>query len=199
MASPASIPTAPYDRRAIQDALHDWFSSTTGLGSDRVWWAGQDVVETEWPFGTLSWLSTSPVGVDGDGTTALFSNDALPVDTPDVRLHAEGWRIVTIAVAAFSDPRGQPEMDAFSMVDSAIAKLRLTTVRGALQAAGIGILSTTGTSLVAPGHATAQMTLLITSSVFEDVFSIQGVRVLSDDDSEVVVDVIAPDGFSPPG
>ena len=185
----AALPVPAYDWRTIQDAFHAWFSAASGLGVDRVWWTDQNVVETDFPFGTISRLSMSPTGQDATSVSVLIENvDLLDDGALDVRLHAEGWRRLVVSVAAFVDPRGQPEDDAVLRVDTAMARFGLSSVRSALNTAGVSVLSWSASRLVAPGHAVAEVTCLITSAVFEDVVSIQSVRVTSTADSEVDYD-----------
>jgi len=194
----ASLPQLAIDRRTIEDAIHAWFASATGLGAERVWWQDNDIVETQMPFGTLAWLSTTPLGMDGQGVEALIENEDLEDDgESDVRLWSGGLREVVISVQVFANPKGAPEASAFLRLEAAIAKLALPTVREALNDAGFGVLRIGGIRNVAAGQCACELVGTVASNASEDVRSIQGVRVLSTNE-DLEVDVIAPEGFTPP-
>lgn len=193
------MPTAAIPRRAVEDAIRAWLVAGTGLTEDRVWFADHGVVETTLPFATVTWLSTTPIGRDGEGVETLIEDEDLSDDgASDVRLWVGGWRQVVFSVQVFGQPKASPETSAVTRLETAVAKLNLPTRRAALHAAGFGLLSVSAIRNVAPGQVAVEITGIVASNVSEDVRSIQGVRVVSSDESDVEAEIIAPEGFTPP-
>jgi len=173
--SPA-LPAAAINRRAVEDGLHSWLAQGTGLGDARTWWQVSDdeggVARSSFPFATMAWLSTVPEGSDSVAEEDL----GVPVaGIPDVRLHATGLRRATISVQVFSDPKAGPELSGLLRLEAALARLMLPTVRSALRAAGVGIVSNSGARKVSAGQHSAELVAYVSSAVSEDVFSIQTV------------------------
>lgn len=193
------IPTEAIPRRAIEDAVRAWLVAGAGLTEDRVWFADHGVVETTFPFATVAWLSTTPLGRDGEGSETLIEDEDLEDDgASDVRLWVGGWRQVVFSVQVFGQPKEGPETSAVMRLEAAVAKLNLPSRRAALYAAGLGVLSVSAIRNVAPGQVAVELTGIVASNVSEDVRSIQGVRVVTSDESEVEAEIIAPEGFTPP-
>lgn len=192
-----TYPSPPYNRRAIEDALHTWFAEGTALNETRVWWADQQVAKTTLPFGVLTWVTTTPLGPDSRGVETVIEDPDPEDPTPDINVVVGGWRQVTFSVQVFADPKGPPEGSAGLRLDAALARLALPSVRAALNAAGLGILSFGGARLIVDGQAQADIVGLIAQNLTEPVVSIQGVKV-SPTDAELGGDIIAPEGFTPP-
>lgn len=190
-------PSAPYNRRTIEDALFSWFAAGTALGVDRVWWADQGVPKTTFPFGVMSWNTTIPLGVDSIGVETIIEDvDFNPGDL-DLNVIVGGWREVTISVQVFGDPKAPPESSASMRLEVALSRLRLPSVRTPLNDAGIGVLRVGGVRNVADGQAQADIVVLIAQNLIEPVVSIAGVKI-SPTDAELGDDIIAPEGFTPP-
>lgn len=192
-----TIPAPAIDRRIVEDALFEWLHSTTGLGEQRVWWGNGKVVARTFPFATLEWLSTSPIGTDWSATEDLDPTLATPL-LADVRLSASGLRRVVISVQCFDDPDQQPEASALSRLETAVAKLGLSTVHGALVTAGLGIVGVTGVRRVNAGQYVVELTGHVASGVTEDVFSIQSVELSPVDELEGIADFDSDMGWLAP-
>lgn len=198
--SQASTPSAAIPRREIEDALHTWLVACAALSDDRVWWADGEVAETQFPFATLAWLSTTVIGRDADQNVEVLIEDEDLVDDGalDVRMWAGGWRRMVVSVQVFADPKSPPETSAVARLEAAVAKLSLPTRKAALGIAGFGLVSMSPIRNVGPGQASVELTGIAASNVSEDARSIQGARFVTTDASDLTTEVIAPDGFDPP-
>ncbi len=180
-----ATPTPALTMRVIEDALHDWFAVTSGLGAERVWWQDGEVVRSTFPFGTLRWLSKQTRGIDAVGVEDL-GQVYVDLQLPDVRLWASGVRSMVLSVQVFTDPKGAPEVAALTRLDSAVASLSLPTRRQALIAAGFGLVSVGSMRMVAPGQAAVDITCTVASNISEDTYSIGRATLTPEPDLDVI-------------
>ena len=118
------------DLTAIQTALHTWVSDATGIDTR---WANQDAPRAAYPFCVLTLNSIEPIGQD---TTSLVY-DAVDREY-DVCVSAH--RRLVLNVQTYADTQS-PDANARLWLEAASLSLRKPSVRRALTAANIGLVS----------------------------------------------------------
>lgn len=173
-----------------------WFASASGLGVERVWWSNPKVVARSFPFATMSWLSTTQIGIDSAVVEDLDPTPETGIE--DVRLHATGLRRVVVSIQCFDDPDSDAESSPMLRLEAAAAKLSIATHRDALNLAGFGVIGAGPVQQVALGQYVVELTGTVTSDVTEDIFSIQVVGLVPSTEIDFLDPFNAPDGAVAP-
>lgn len=164
---------------AIQDALHAWLSTATGLAC---LWEKQNGL-TQRPTSYVSMDLTTLSGVGGHVHGHDF--DASRPAGQEVELRAEQSKQWVLRVQAFLELQpGQTGDGAVSLLASAVTRLRLASTRDTLAAAGVavvdvgGVTNLTGLAGVRwQGRATVDVRLSVVESVSERVGYIETAEV----------------------
>lgn len=128
--------TAPFNRRAIQDALITWFAGSTGLGVERVEWADQGAPQLEHPYASLKLGALRDIGRDEENINGEPAN---PVAGAEVAIESRGMREVVCSCNVYTRTR-EPEATAHALLDRARAALGMSTYLDPLCAAGVSYL-----------------------------------------------------------
>lgn len=116
----------PTPWRDIDDAIHDWFATSTGLATI---WANQDAPQPPWPYGILNRISVAKVGQDG-----------VRYETIDDRVDAHfcGLRSFVVSCQIDLGPLGQRQgIDALAVMGAAQMALALPEYRERFRAVDI--------------------------------------------------------------
>lgn len=196
------LPVPPYARKRIEDELHHWLARDTGVGDDRCWWQDQDIVESPWPFATLAWVATTPVGMPAQSVEVLIPNPLPPGTTtePDVRLITGVEASVLISAQVFADPKGPVEGQPGVRLEAAVIRLQRSDVRKVLRDAGLVVVSVTGVTNRGAGQAQVDITCRLAMNDVEDTVSIQQVKVYPTINDVDLQAFVVPEGgtYAPP-
>lgn len=120
--------------QAIEDALHAWVMTATGLAGDHVIWLNQDVPRPLDPYCTLKMESQD---LDGAFDQIEDFTDLTRPAGQEVELRVTGWRELFVQVEAFSHTVSG-DGTAKDMLDNVQTKLAFPSIRQLLNVAGLG-------------------------------------------------------------
>lgn len=121
----------------LEDAVRAWALAASGLAADQVYFANQDVRRSEAaPRVIITLGDLVTIGVD----SLTHDYSAARPAGQEIEYTARGPRELAVSLQAFAPLTVGSGVTARSLLDLCQAKLRLPSVRDALNAAGIGVL-----------------------------------------------------------
>ena len=165
----------------IQNAIHAWFVSATGLAGANVCWSRQDA-----PRPTSTWISIlASLETVGQGMLHIEDADA-PSAGAEIEHTVRGVRRIVLSVQCFDGAAigsGMP----MSLLEQVIAKVQLPSIETALDTAGVAFHSATAIQAfgdVAGSHveprAVTTITLGATSEYTETDTYIESAEITGD-------------------
>lgn len=173
----------PIDWRTIENALHTWFSSTTGLETI---WSNQDAPQPEYPYATLN-IVAGPTRVSPHDESRTLSEDLSGVTNvgQEIELGFMSPRMFTVGCQIHVGPPADsdPDCDARAFMSSAEAQLNLPSIQAGFKAANIAFVRTNNVNtldLVVNGEFISRVTMDVefatTSLVTERDTYLEGVK-----------------------
>lgn len=137
MSEIVSVTDFPLSIEDFENAIHDWFSTQTGLFTV---WANQGVPQPEYPFGLLKILS-GPIA-DSPAWDHIMETDLTRPRGQEIEDTTTVPAQITVSCQALVElPDGRnPVRDARSYILRALGSLSQYTVQSALRLAGIAIV-----------------------------------------------------------
>lgn len=121
-------------RVAVEDAIHAWAVSGTGLAGSRIIWSEQNGPRPDTPYVTLLFIGNRQVGVDW--TEIEDVSDPDPGE--EIRHKVRGKRVATLSVQCFGgDATGTSAPD--ELLEGMRSSARLPSVAASLVAVGLGV------------------------------------------------------------
>jgi hypothetical protein len=169
MAQIAQAADAPIDWRAIEDAIHSWFATATGI---EVVWQGQDTSQLRYPFGTLNIIS-GPTKIGGDDEQRSTTNLSAPAGK-EVTISYTGNRQFTVScqINVGKPDDNDPDCNARHLMSVAAAQLETLPTKDALNAVDLSVATVEGVNtfdLVVGGEWTSRVQMDV---IFNTVFNL---------------------------
>lgn len=126
---------APFDRRAIENAIAAWIKRATGV---TFIWANQNGARPAFPYITGMMSIANSIGQDEQ---RIDGDPPNPQVGQEVEIAACGLRKLVVSLNAYAGPNGDPEIDdARQHMDKARAALGLPSFVEDFRAAGMAIV-----------------------------------------------------------